>query len=245
MLPSGKTKSAGESSVVEGNNNNKNNSSISDTDAYKNGFRHATLKFLQTKNPIPKDERVAPCHYHPEVRPYLFWPKNTPAMQKYAIPLSLATKLGYDIEATRCKGFNTQNYCYAVPTYTFEEAKAEIGSIEKDFYKRVRQIKTNPTQFTRDLRQCEEELKEVHKLRKRNADLLRQLCERRRYIKRLKSVLKIQRQSVKEAQQQQLVAEAASAAVEAHATSTTAQQQYQHHTYNQTAAAAVAYHQQQ
>lgn len=237
---------SGESSVIPGNNNihlhNNNNPNMSDTDTYKNGFRYATLRNIQSKNPLPKDERVALCHYHPEVRPYLFWPKNTPSAQKYAIPVSLALKLGYDIIATKCQGFNTEKYCYAVPTYSFEDAKAEIGSVEEVFYDRVRQIKSNPTQFVRDLRQSEEELKEVHKLRRRNAELLRRLDDRRRSIKRLRSVLKVQRQATKEAQQQ-LAVQAASTNAQAHAASNnnTVHQQYQQHTYQTT----TAYHQQQ
>lgn len=227
----------------ESSHSNDNNTNMSDTDIYKNGFRYATLRSIQAKNPLPKDERVALCHYHPEVRPYLFWPKNTPSAQKYAIPLSLAVQLGYDTVANKCQGFNSEKFCYAVPTYSFEDAKKEIGSVEEAFYERVRQIKTNPTQFVRDLRQCEEELKEIHKLRRRNAELLRRLDDRRRSIKRLKSVLKVQRHATKEAQQQQLVAHAVSANAQAHAVanSSAVQQQYQQHTYQTT----TAFHQQQ
>ena len=237
---------SGESSIILGNGNihlhNNNNPNVSDTDTYKNGFRYATLRYIQSKNPLPKDERVALCHYHPEVRPYLFWPKNTPSAQKYAIPVSLALNLGYDIIATKCQGFNTEKYCYAVPTYSFEDAKAEIGSVEEIFYDRVRQIKTNSTQFVRDLRQSEEELKEVHKLRRRNAELLRRLDDRRRSIKGLRSVLRVQRVATKEAQQQ-LAAQAASTNAQAHGASNnnTVHQQYQQHTYQTT----PAYHQQQ
>jgi hypothetical protein len=36
---------------------------ISDTELYKNQFRLATLRYLPVKNPIPKDERIALCHY--------------------------------------------------------------------------------------------------------------------------------------------------------------------------------------
>lgn len=235
------TNSPGKASSNPGSNTSQHhgNTNMSDTDSYKNGFRYATLRRIQTKNPLPKDERVALCHYHPEVRPYLFWPKNTPSAQKYAIPMSLAIQLGYDAVATKCQGFNTEKYCYAVPTYSFEDAKKEIGGVEEAFYDRVRQIKTNPTQFVRDLRQCEEELKGVHKLRRRNAELLRRLDDRRRSIKRLRSVLKVQRHATKEAeqQQQQLAAQAASANSQA----TAAQQQYQQHTYQTTG----MYHQQQ
>ena len=123
---------------------------MSDTDIYKNGFRLATLNNLETKYPLPKDERVALCHYHPEVRPYLFWPKNTPASQKYAIPTSLATKLGNEycdniaimLDHIKCQGLNTTpdgKYCYILPTYSFEEARREILTIETDFFNRVRQ----------------------------------------------------------------------------------------------------------
>ena len=236
----------------ETSQNNDRNANISDTDLYKNGFRYATLRNIQAKNPLPKDERVALCHYHPEVRPYLFWPKNTPSAQKYAIPTSLAMQLGYDTVANKCEGFNTDKYCYAVPTYSFEDAREEIESVEKAFNDRVSQIKTNPTQFVRDLRQCEEELKEVHKLRRRNTELLRRLDDRRRTIKRLKSVLKVQRQErpqgptvtqQQQQQQQQLTAQVATANAQAHAvsTNTTMHQQYQQHTYP----ATTAYHQQQ
>lgn len=246
----GKNNGSGESSAIPENgnvqhpSNSNNNNNMSETDTYKNGFRHATLRNIQAKNPLPKDERVALCHYHPEVRPYLFWPKNTPSAQKYAIPMSLAIQLGYDTVANKCKGFNTEKYCYVVPTYSFEDAKAEIGSVEKAFYDRVRQIKTNPTQFVRDLRQCEEELKEVHKLRRRNAELLRRLDDRRRSIKRLRSVVHVQRTQSKEAQQQQqLAAQAVSVNAQTHAVSNnnTVQQQYQQHTYQ----TQPSYHHQQ
>jgi hypothetical protein len=36
---------------------------ISDTELYKNQFRLSTLRYLPVKNPIPKDERIALCHY--------------------------------------------------------------------------------------------------------------------------------------------------------------------------------------
>ena len=238
----GKTNTTTVNRLGESSRNNNSTTNMSDTDIYKNGFRYATLRNMQAKNPLPKDERVALCHYHPEVRPYLFWPKNTPSAQKYAIPLSLAIQLGYDTVATKCQGFNMENFCYAVPTYSFEDAKAEIGSVEKAFNDRVSQIKTNPTQFVRDLRQYEEELKEVHKLRRRNTELLRRLDNRRRSIKRLKSVLKVQRHATKEAQQQQLVAQAVSANTQVRTVSNTNTiQQYQQHAFQTT----TAYQQQQ
>uniref|UniRef100_A0A7S4ALZ3 Uncharacterized protein n=1 Tax=Pseudo-nitzschia australis TaxID=44445 RepID=A0A7S4ALZ3_9STRA len=178
---------------------------MSSTDFYKNGFRHATLRHISAKNPIPKDERIALCHYHPEVRPYLFWPKNTPSGQKYAIPLVLAIQLGYDIEVAKCRGLNTDKYCYALPTYSFEDAQQEIGSMQKAFCDRLQQIETNPAQFVRDLRQLEEDVQEVDKLRKRNTELLSKLDDRRRSIKRLRSVLKVQQRhnATKEVQQHQ------------------------------------------
>lgn len=36
---------------------------ISDTELYKNQFRLSTLRYLDAKNPIPKDERIALLHY--------------------------------------------------------------------------------------------------------------------------------------------------------------------------------------
>jgi hypothetical protein len=190
---------------------------ISDTELYKNQFRLATLRYLAVKNPIPKDERIALCHYRtlqiniirfakvdiqqqrncnqkpdqrlgwflillllfrspmnltfmtfycfvffyfflyyyvdPQVRDYLYWPKNTPAHCKYAIPKTLAASLtnhSMDVNREQCQGLNQHDYCYAVPCYDFETAKKDILQYECHFYDQVKQVKMTPTKFVRE-----------------------------------------------------------------------------------------------
>jgi hypothetical protein len=160
------------------NNNGNSNTTISDTEIYKNHFRLATLRHLErsvgVKDPIPKDERVALLHYHPAVRRYLFWPKNTPAHSKYAIPASLAASLTnhpMDVEEDRTRGIqlvhsnnhinaggnHANDYCYAVPCYDFETSKREILEKETLFYDKVKDIKQRPTHFAREYHSLLEE----------------------------------------------------------------------------------------
>jgi regulator of replication initiation timing len=139
---------------------------ISDTELYKNHFRLATLRYLKVKNPLPKDERIAVLHYHPEVREFLYWPKNTPAHSKYAIPRTLAatiTNHSMDLEKDRCRGLNQQDWCYVVPCYDFDTSMKEILQFEAKFYETVSDVKKNANKFVREYQALREENESLKK----------------------------------------------------------------------------------
>ncbi|MGK3741752.1 MAG: hypothetical protein ACI90V_008606, partial [Bacillariaceae sp.] len=181
----------------------------------KNGFRYVTLKRIKTKHPLPQDQRIALCHYHPLIRSYLFWPKNTPTSRKYSMPIlnyyasnnnnnnnieQQQQQQQQELQELQCIGLHTHtdsngnsgsNYCYVVPTYNYDDAEKEIHDLEIDFNIKLQEIQNNPMKFVRELKEKEEDCIELNKLRKRNIELHKRLDNRRRTIKQLKSVLRV------------------------------------------------------
>mmetsp|Transcript_11568 Transcript_11568/g.25364 ORF Transcript_11568/g.25364 Transcript_11568/m.25364 type:complete len:707 (+) Transcript_11568:62-2182(+) len=140
-----------------------------------------TVKFTSKKGgkertSMVKGERISIVHFHPDVIPYIIQGTDIGGnkLNKWRIPINLGKKLGLsDEDKCPAPGTRDEPTFFAVPTYSLEEATADVQKAEMQYKlnfkehqalneKMLSEMATDPLKY----------VLEIHDLKRQNVDLM-------------------------------------------------------------------------
>lgn len=138
-----------------------------------------------TSDKMITTERLAIIHFHPDVMSYILQ-ENESRMNKvykWRIPTELGKKLGMkDEDKCPTNDANDEPSYFAVPTYTVEEATADVEKAELEFKQHFKEFKaSNERIATQDQSKC---IAEIHDLKQMNELLIKENKELKERVRR-------------------------------------------------------------
>jgi len=138
---------------------------------------------------IPKEERIAVVHFHPDVIPYILEDQTSlgrKKLNKYRIPIELGKEVGLKDE-DKCPTDDTNGVSsfYSLPNYSLEDAAADCAKAEEEYKQNFKALQAEnesiQTELTADPSKF---LVQIHDLKQQNAKLLSEKKDMEERLKR-------------------------------------------------------------
>ena len=137
---------------------------------------------------LPKDQRIAFCHFHPKVIEQLLKEKEQSMFKRHRwrIPLSLGEEIGLHQPQDLCPDpdSNDETTYFALPNYSLQSAMADIETAEEAYTQRVNKSKKSQSKLAKLISGNPHQYAlELHELRLENARLSAEVRELKSRLK--------------------------------------------------------------
>mmetsp|Transcript_32924 Transcript_32924/g.71093 ORF Transcript_32924/g.71093 Transcript_32924/m.71093 type:complete len:861 (-) Transcript_32924:154-2736(-) len=137
----------------------------------------------------PKTQRVSFVHFHPDIIPFMLEENGSRGnkLNKWRLSADMGKKIGLT-DRDKCPvpdlNGDTTSY-YALPTYSLEQATADVERAEKEYKQKSKQFVEDNEKITMEMATdpCKYAM-EIHELKERNANLTDELKELKEKVRK-------------------------------------------------------------